>query len=293
MRHGIGLVVCLGACLVACTSPSEKKLPSASITPHLDVAATDAACGDDIMLYGAATPDLSYTYDYDSAGRMFHATGVYAAGGANDDVTYTYDNLDRMTGMVETRGWGDTRYEIAADYDTLGELVDYTWSASSPTYNDSWRYAYSAFNQWGEPTREVITQQGQPDYGYSLAFDPDGRIISATEDNGPTTSYGYDDTGLVLTIDTNAGAWHGEVAYDDQFRELSETWGGSDPSAIATEQTYNWDSGRLLGATYRQSANNDPAGLTLVETDTLRYGCSSARKAGTGRFRPAHPIARR
>jgi YD repeat-containing protein len=289
MRQGFGLVICLAAC----TSPSEKKLPSASITPHLEARASDAACGDDIALYGATTPDLSYTYDYDSAGRMFHATGVYAAGGANDDVTYTYDNLDRMTGMVETRGWGDTRYEIGADYDTLGELVDYTWTASGPNYNDSWRYAYSAFNQWGEPTREVITQQGQADIGYTLDFDADGRIVDAIQDNGPTTTYAYDDAALTLTIDTNAGAWHGVVAYDDQFRELSEEWGGSDPSAIATQQTYAWDNGKLLSATYLESANNDPAGLSLVETDTLRYGCSTARTGGTARFRPAHPNARR
>ena len=287
MRTRLGLALFI----FGCTSPSEHKLPSASITPHLDARPMDAACGDDITLYGAATPDLSYGYDYDSAGRMVHATGVYASGGSNDDVTYTYDNLDRMTHMLETRGWGDSRYEITADYDTLGQLVDYVWDASGASYTDHWTYAYSGFNSWGEPTHETLTQQGQPAIDYTLDFDADGRIVDAIQTGGPTTTYVYDDTALTLTIDTSAGAFHGVIAYDDQNRELSETWGGSDPSAIASEEAYDWDGDRLLAATYRSSQTNDASQMQLVETDTLRYGCAAAR-TGRGRFQP-HVSARR
>ena len=277
--------------IFGCTSPAEHKLPSASITPHLDARPTDAACGDDLALYGAATPELSYTYDYDSAGRMNHATGVYAAGGSNDDVTYTYDNLDRMTGMVETRGWGDTRYQITADYDTLGNLVDYVWDASGASYTDHWTYSYSGFNSWGEPTHEAITEQGQPSVDYTLDFDADGRIVDAIQAGGPTTNYVYDDSALTLTVDTSAGAFHGVVAYDDQNRELSETWGGNDPTAIASSETYSWNNDQLLSATYESSQNNDPTQMQLVETDTLRYNCAAAR-SGHGRFQ-RHVTARR
>jgi YD repeat-containing protein len=287
MRTRLGLALFI----FGCTSPSEHKLPSASITPHLDARPTDAACGDDVSLYGAATPDLSYTYDYDNAGRMVHATGVYAAGGANDDVTYSYDNLDRMTGMLETRGWGDTRYQITADYDTLGQLVDYAWDAQSASYTDHVTYSYSDFNSWGEPTHETITEQGQPPIDYTLDFDGDGRIVDAIQAGGPTTTYVYDDAALTLTIDTSAGAWHGVIAYDDQNRELAETWGGSDPSAIASDETYTWDGDRLLSLTYLSAQNNDPTQEQLIETDTLRYDCAAAR-SGHGRFQ-RHVTARR
>lgn len=287
MRLSLGLALFI----FGCTSPSDHKVPSASITPHLDARPTDAACGDDISLYGAATPDLSYTYGYDNAGRMVHATGVYAAGGSNDDITYGYDNLDRMTSMVETRGWGDTRYQITADYDTLGNLVDYAWDANGPSYVDHWTYAYSGFNSWGEPTHETITELSQPAVDYTLDFDADGRIVDAVQAGGPTTNYIYDDNALTLTIDTNAGAWHGVVAYDDQNRELSETWSGTDPSAIASSETYTWNNDQLLAATYESSQNNDPSQMQLVETDTLRYNCAAAR-TGHGRFQP-HITARR
>ena len=85
------------------------------------------------------------------------------------------DGRDARLGRHALRDSGRLRHARRA-------RCDYTWTASSPSYNDSWRYTYSAFNQWGEPTREVIGEQGQADIGYSLAFDADGRIVSATQE---------------------------------------------------------------------------------------------------------------
>jgi len=166
--------------IFGCTSPAEHKLPSASITPKLEARPANAACGDDITLYGDPSPDLRYTYDYDADGNVTHATGVYTGGGANDDVTYTFDNLDRMTHMLETRAWGDTRYEITADYDSLGELVDYITDDSGATFHDNWTYTYSQFNAQGEPAREVITEAGQQPYGYNLTYDTESKALTWT-----------------------------------------------------------------------------------------------------------------
>jgi len=274
MRTRLGLALFI----FGCTSPAEHKLPSASITPTIESNPAGAACGDALMLNGGTTPDLRYAYDYDGAGNLTQATGVYTAGGANDVVTYNYDNLDRMTHLLETRGWGDTRYEVTADYDTLGQLIDYITDEQNANYHDNWRYIYSQFNAFGEPTHEVISEQGQPDFGYTLAFDPDGRFTGWTDQNGLSGTYTYDDAAGTITMDTNNGQWTGLITYDSNNRELSESYGGSDPSAIASEETYDWHGDQLASATYRQSPNNDPAQLATVEVDQLDYGCAAARK---------------
>ena len=54
MRKGIALVIFATACS---GSSSGHKLPSATITPHLDAADSAVACGDDIALGGNTTPD--------------------------------------------------------------------------------------------------------------------------------------------------------------------------------------------------------------------------------------------
>lgn len=275
MRMRLGLVLFI----FGCASPTEKRLPSASVTPrNANARPANAACGDAITLNGDTAPDLRYAYDYDGDGNLVHATGVYTAGGANDDVTYTYDNLDRMTHMLETRGWGDTRYEITANYDSLGQLVTYQTNEASGTWSDAWTYAYSQFNAQGEPAREDITEQGGQPFGYTLAYDADGRLTGWTDDSGDTTTYSYDDVTGVITMDTNHGQWTGSITYDADLREVSETYGGTDPNAIATDYEYNWASDRLLDATFKQSPNNDPSQMTIIEADQLDYSCAASRQ---------------
>ena len=63
-------------------------------------------------------------------------------------------------------------------------------------------------------------------------------------------------------IDSEGGAYRGVVVYDEQNRELSETWTGE---GVAREDEYDYDGDRLLTSTHRES------GATQV--DTYRYGC--------------------
>lgn len=262
------------AVLVACGAPPPHKLPAPPLTPHLATRQAPNACGDDVAVNASGVPAIRYSYAYDAAGRLSRATGAYGAGGTDDTIDYTYDNLDHLARVLETRGWGDARVETAAAYDTLGDLVDYTWDETAPDHHDSLRYVYSSFTDAGQPTRETISQLGQPDVGYALDYDASNRIAHVVQDGGPTTTYTYDDEQTrTITVDTGNGGFHGVLVYDDQDHEQSESWDGTDPSAIAREDRYDWTGRRLLGVTYRSGSPAAPHALAIVEIDTLRYDC--------------------
>lgn len=264
------------------SSPSEHLVPSARLTPHLRPAATAVACGDDVALYGSATPDIRYGFTYDAAGQLSHADGVYAAGGSDDAIDYSYDAQGSLTHLLESRAWGDTRVELTAAYDGAENLTDYNYALSQANWSDAWQYAMSSFVGPDQPTREVISETGQPDLGYTLSYDATGRLVEAVPDSGAPTTWTYDDTARTIAIDTGNGAFHGTIQYDDQDRELSETWGGTDPSAIASATTYAWSGDRLDTMTYQSGTSDAPTQLSTVEVDTLRYDCAAAR-AGAGR----------
>ena len=278
MRRGALLALVLAA---ACTARGDRKLPGATFsaspaaTPHFArVRAPQIACGDDVALDGHAAPDIRYAYAYDDRARLVHAEGTYSAGGADDTVDYRYDHLDHLTHSLETRGWGESRYETTADYDTLGDLVDYTSDETAVAYHDTWHYTFSAFTDAGQPTVEIVGELAQPTVRYQLAYDAANRIAFVAQDGGGTTTYTYDDDARTTTIDMGNGAVHGVIGFDDENRELSETWGGTDPTAIATESVYDYDGDRLVGLTYRAGTTGAPKEPVTAEVDVLRYDCT-------------------
>jgi len=267
--------------LAACSSPSSPMLPGGSITPHLDGNPANSACGDDVAYDGDTTPDVLYRYAFDDLGRVSHETGTYATG-APDSIDYTWDHLDHMSHMVQTRAWYDTRYEIVEDFDTLGDLVDYSWQASATGYSDAEDYAYSQFDASGNPGREVSTEAGQPSVGYDLDYDAFGRIAHVVSDTGSTTTYTYDDSATrTITVDTDDGAYHGVIMYDEQSHELSESWDGTGSAAIAQATQYDWSDAQLLITTFQQGTTDAPHTLATVEVDTLVYDCARARASRT------------
>ncbi len=285
MRGGFGLVLFTIGC--TSSSPADHKLPSARLAPHLDSSTAAIACGEDVAWNGDATPDERFAFTYDANGFLTHADGAYTAGGANESIDYSYDADGNFTHMLDANGAGGSQSEIAADYDATDGLVDYSWSYAAPGYTDAWTYAMSSFLGPWQPQRELVTEQGQPGVGYTLAYDGDGRLVTATPDGGTPTTYAYDDQALTLTIDTGAGAFHGVIAYDTDFRELSEVWGGTDPDAIASSTVFDWSGDQLNAITY---SSGTP--LQVVEVDTLRYTCAAAHRAGTTRLLTARPHAR-
>lgn len=257
-------VVVVVAILAACESPPVHKLPSASIAPHL-ARMPPRACGYDVSVDD--TLAVRYRYTYDDLGRLAKATGTYTGFGGEDSIVYDWDNLDRMVHLVQTHDWDPARAEIAAHYNTLGDLLEYTWNDSQTTE----RYTYEGFSDTGQPARQLISQPRGAHVAFQLDYDAAGRIaVVVPEGGGAATVYTYDDDGRTITIDTDHGAFRGTMIYDDQGRELSETWGGTDPSAVASEQTFDWGA-QLRSVTYRSGTATAPHDLGVLEVDTYRY----------------------
>ena len=168
-------------------------------------------------------------------------------------------------------------------------MTDYATSETGPSYSDGWDYAMSSFLGPWQPQREVITETGQAGFGYTLAYDADGRLVTATPDTGAATTYAYDDAAGTITWDSGAGAFHGVISYDADGNELSETWGGTDPSAIAGSYAFAWTGDQLLSETYSSGTQDAPQTVSVVETDTLVYDCAAARRGGSARLVKPRP----
>ncbi len=271
-KTGLGLAVVLSACTA---SPTETLLPSATFTPHLESQASSVACGEDVAFNGSPTADLAYGFSYDAAGRITHAGGTWSDGTV-DSIDYGW-NGDNFAHMLSVSGYG-SQSEIAANYDVSNNLVDYTWSYTDPSYQESWSYAFSNFLAPNQPTREEITGIDQATFGYELVYDGSNRLIEAVPDSGASTTWAYDDAARTITIDTASGAFTGVITYDDGSREVSATWGGSDPAAIDSEEGYLWNGDQLLSETYRSGSAEAPHSLDYSQVGTVRYTCAAARQ---------------
>lgn len=280
-RSSLFALLTLAGC--AAEPTTEKLLPSASFTPHLESTSSSVACGEDVAFYGAATPDLTYAFSYDADSRLTHAQGLWTDG-TIDTIDYAYDG-DNFAHMLAVNGWDNSQTEITASYDA-GNLVEYTWAATGPSYNDAWTYAYSDFIGPWQPTHETVTQAGQPALGYSLVYDANDRLVEAVPDSGPSTTWTYDDA--AHTITTSGEGYVGVYAYDADFRPLSETWTGG----LDTELTYDWNGDQLLSTTYRSGSENAPHTLETVQTSTLKYACAMARAAAGHKIRVLRPSKR-
>ena len=266
------------ALLVAgCASESDpKQLPSASFTPHFQTQSASVACGEDIAFYGNPSPDLRYAFAYDGDGRITSANGVWLADNVTETTAYTWSG-DNLTHMLSTSGWDGSTMAIDAAYGANG-LTDYTWSVAGPGYQDAWTYTLSNFAGPGMPQHEAISNYNQLVVGYDLAY-AGGRLVSATPDDGsPSTSWTYDDTAGTITVDTGGGAFTSTMTYDtDDFRPLSETWGGSHPSVIDGDETFGWNGAQLDTITIRSGSETAPHQLDVVQVDTMKYNCAAAR----------------
>jgi len=260
--------------LVACNAPPERKLPSSSIAPQLSNRPPEAACGTDIAVDETGRIAMRYRYSYDPLGRLALAIGTFTdTPGVVDTIEYDWDNLDHLVHFVQQRPVDGVRVEVATQYNTLGDMLEYAYAETSGRYAFDMRYVYSAFTEAGQPTRELVIERGS-ETRYQLAYDANGRIaVAAPEGDGDATVYTYDDDGRTITVDTGNGAYRGQLVYDDENHELSETWSGSDAAAIASDDRYDWLGDRLVKVTHRTGSYDAPHELRVVEIDTHLYDC--------------------
>lgn len=257
--------------LAGCDGPAEPRLPGASLAPLRHHGPPLTACGIDISFGDRGTIDLRYRYVFDDLGRIARGIGLYTGADIDDVVDYAWDNLDHMVHFVQRSGGAEV--EVTANYDSLGDLLDYTQTERDGERVDVMRYTFEGYTDAGQATRQVVTQHGRA-YGYALAYDTTGRIVQVSpEDGSPPTSYAYDDDARTTTVDT-AGAYRGVLVYDEHNHLLSETWGGADPSAIASEDRYVWEGDRLHTVTYRSGSTDAPSVLRTLQVNTYRYDCA-------------------
>ena len=261
--------------LVGCDAPLERKLPSSAHGPGLSNRPPEAVCATDIAFDDSGEIAVRYRYHYDALGRLALATATFTdAPDAIDTVEYSWDNLDHLVHLVQHSEGAGTSAEIAAQYNTLGDLLEYTYRETGPRFALERRYTYSEFTDAGQPTREVMIERGV-ETRYQLAYDALGRIAVAAPEGGEgdTTVYTYDDDGRTVTIDMGNGAYRGQLVYDDANHQLAETWTGNAPSVIATEDRYDWIGDRLVKVTRRAGSYDAPNTLRTIQVDTHRYDC--------------------
>lgn len=267
-------------------NPTDNPLPGATNTPHMQSMAMNVACGQDVAFFGAPTPDLRYAFTYDTSSRLLNANGVWVESGTLDTTDYTWAGFN-VTNILSTSGWDGSEEEISASYDATDNLLAYTYSITTPDFSDAVTFTFTNFIGPGQPTRQTLTQAGQPAFGWNLAYDSFDRLVTAVPDSGPSTTWTYNDVARTITVDTGNGAFVGVMTYDVQNRPISETYTGSDPQMIDYDETYTWSGNDLDTITTRSGSPQAPHTLEVMATATMRYNCATAvaaAQAGPTRF---------
>ncbi|MGW0924937.1 LamG-like jellyroll fold domain-containing protein [Streptomyces sp. NPDC002755] len=212
------------------------------ITQVTHTAVTSRAYDEDGNLLSESTkdttggdPERAVTYHYDTHGLNDSATDA-----EQNTTQYEHDELGRAVGMT----------------DAAGTHFTYTYTARG-------QHATTILDDWtGDPsgsTRDLTV--------ISNAYDPVGRLASATDAMGATTAYTYYDDGLAATTTAKQvtqadGTRHDIVlesdTYDPAGNLTKQVTGGG-----TTTQTFTVDA---LGRT--QTSVLDPAGLNRTATYT-------------------------
>ncbi len=148
---------------------------------------------DGSLLTGAADAlDNQTTYTYTPEGYLISVTDP-----KRGTTSYTYDQFGQRTSMNDALGnvWGYS-------YDSLGRLTNLTDPLGRVTHNE-----YDAAGRLVRSTRNYDPARPQNDQNQwnivtEYAYDVRGDQISVTDTYGRTTSYEYDDFGMLIrTID--------------------------------------------------------------------------------------------
>ena len=182
---------------------------------------------------------------YDDAGQPTQVRGPQG-----EMYHYTYDASGNVTGLVDPL-LGETAFSYNGSFNTLASVTDarangieYSYHANGDlqaiTYEDGTHEDFTYYpdglvetwtNRRGQQVVYTYNTAGQPltkDYDstpgvdYTYAYDPAGRLESATDATG-TTGFDYDsESGWLTRIDYPGGRWF-EFEYDDAGRRTKRT----------------------------------------------------------------------
>jgi len=253
-----------------------------------------------------ATLEGNWTYEYDLAGRLAHATfeSDDPATIPDQDILYEYDPLgSRIATTIngtETDYAPNSRnqYEMAGtvvyDYDPDGNLISRTDGADVTTYTydsqnrlvqvahgaDTWAYAYDALGQRASITEDGVTTQ--------LVYDPIGfgNLVGVYEDDGDPVANYIHGVGLVSRSDPAGDrAWY-------TFDALGSTSDLTDATGAEVNSYLYLPFGATLAATEAIPNDFEFVGQWGVASDPTGLAYMRARyyDPALGRFHSPDPL---
>jgi RHS repeat-associated protein len=172
----------------------------------------------------ASTPYRTYSYQYDTEGRM---TGLLLNGQAQESLTYEEASHTNSKGKLTKAETPDaiTQY----DFDTMGRITKETTTAKA--INKTWDIQYS-YNTKGQLTSLRYPDGKLVEYVYDLnqrlsqikynsqavltyAYNTNGTIANLTYGNGRTMTYTYQKEVLLSGINYNQGQYSQTYTFDN------------------------------------------------------------------------------
>ena len=259
------------------------------------------------------------TYAYDAKGELISETWRASGGSITNTQTFTYDNIGNELTAADTNGTITYTYDslnrVSTETDVWGLTLTYSYdSANRQTLVQDSKAgvltnAYDSSGRLSSVQFGGVSQtQARIDLGYDSRNELTGLTrygdVAGTVADG-TTSYAYDATGNVTSIDnknsTPATLSYYNYQYDSANRVTQETWASKSTtgSLISGTHTYAYDAtSQLISAdgtnyNYDANGNQNSAGYTtgsanrMTNDGTYTYTYDSAgnmieKQAGGG-----------
>ncbi len=219
------------------------------------------------------TSNYETGYEYDSLGELVSETRpATASAPSGATTTYAYDPAGNVLASEDPNGVTTTD-----TYTPSGELatVSYSGSVTGPV-----AYTYDPDGNEVAMTDDSGTS--------SFAYDPFSELVQATDGNGRTVSYGYNDLGEETSVTYPLGsgaAWASSDAVGYGYDAAGNMTSVSDFNATATTITDTADalpnsmslggSGATLSTSY--DATNAPSNIGLTKSSSTLLGFSYSR----------------
>jgi RHS repeat-associated protein len=215
---------------------------------------------------------LTYTHDYDRAGRQTSERVTNAAGNELAKFTQTFDKdshvVDRTNTMPGRPDTGTWTYE----YDNAGRLTKATDPSGASTLYEYDGTANRTKTIHSKTNGEGVTTTTTSTTTYNAAGRPEGMTVEKKEgSNAPTTTttdYDHDQAGNLTKIDDGTDRW--AYGYDAWNRMTSAKKVLSlTPLDIPVSTTYHYDAlDRTVGKGTTLTA---PTGAVTLETERSSY----------------------